>query len=225
MSKYSVFIVLLFVSLSVFAQERETDVGGIFSLQLNKDLTPRLELSYEAELRLLSNNTGFERATSSIGAEYTIISKKLKAGVFYNYMYVYNSSFRYESRHRYYANLSYKQKISRKVTLSWRSRFQGTYRDENRGEYKINPKYVLRNRLEAEYSISGSRWKPYFSVEATNSLNDPLRNEIYKLRFQGGTSWRLDRTTYLEFYLRADEYLVGEDPRVISVGVGCKKNF
>jgi len=224
-SKYSVFIVFLFFSFSVLGQERETDLGAIFSVQLNKDLNRFLEISFDEEVRLLTNNNVFERLKSDIGIDCKII-KGLKAGVYYNYIYMYNnSSFLYESRHRYYANLSYKYGLNRKITLSWRTRFQGTYRDENRGEYKINPKYVLRNKLEAEYNILGTRWKPYLSAEATNTLNDPLGNEIYKLRFQGGTSWRLDRTTYLEFYLRADEYLTGEDPRVISIGVGCKKNF
>ena len=224
MLKYPVFIVLLLISLSVLGQERETDVGGIFSVNLNKDITSRWGLSFEEEARVLSNNTGFERLSSSVGLEYTII-KKLKAGVYYNYLYMYNSNYHYENRHRYYANLSYKYGVNRKLTLAWRTRFQGTYRDESRGMYKVNPKYVLRNRLEAEYNILGTRWKPYFSVEATNSLNDPLGNEIYKLRFQGGTSWRWDRTTYLEFFLRADEYLIWPDPRVLSIGIGYKKNF
>ena len=223
-SKYSIFIVLLFFSFPLLGQERETDLGAIFSVRLNKDLNRFFGLSFEEEIRLLTNNAGFDRLKSDIGIDYTIV-KGLKVGVFYNYIYVYNSDFLYESRHRYYANLSYKYGVNRKLTLTWRTRLQATYRDETRGEYKINPKYVLRNRLEAEYNILGTRWKPYLSAEATNTLNDPLGNEIYKLRFQGGTSFRLDRTTYLEFYLRADEYLTGQDPRVISIGVGCKKNF
>ena len=225
MSKYSsIFIVLLFISLSALGQERETDMGAIFTVRLNKDLNRFFGLSFEEEVRLLTENTGFDRLMSDVGIDYTIV-KGLKAGVFYSYIYLYNNNFLYEGRHRYYANLSYKYGANRKLTLTWRTRFQGTYRDENRGEYKINPKYILRNKLEAEYNILGTRWKPYLSAEVTNTLNDPLGNEIYKLRFQGGTSWRLDRTAYLEFYLRADEYLTGQDPRVISIGMGYKKNF
>ena len=225
MLKHPVFIiVLLLFSLPLLGQERETDVGGIFSVQLNKDLNKRTAISLDEEVRLLSNNTGFERFTSGVGIEYNII-KKLKAGVFYNFMYMYNNNFLYEIRHRYYVNLSYKQKIDRKISLTWRTRFQGTNRDETKGEYKTNPKYVLRNKLEADYNIPGSRWKPYFSVEATNSMNDPLGNEIYRLRFQGGTNWRLDKTNYLEFFVRWDEYIVMPDPRVVSIGVGYIAKF
>jgi len=222
--KHPVFIVLLLFSLPLSGQVRETDIGGIFSVQLNKDLNKRTSISFEEEVRLLSNNTGFERSTSGVGIEYNII-KKLKAGVFYNFMYMYNNNFLYEIRHRYYVNLSYKQKINRKISLTGRTRFQGTNRDETRGEYKTNPKYVLRNKLEADYNIPGSRWEPYFSVEATNSLNDPLGNEINRLRFQGGTGWRLNKTTYLEFFVRWDEYSVMPDPRVVSIGVGYIAKF
>ena len=223
-SKYSVFILLLFVSSSVWGQDRETDLGAILSAEFSKKLNRHFELSLEQELRLLTNNAGFSRSTSSVGMDYTIV-KGLKTGVYYNYMYLYNSNFLYESRHRYHANLSYRHRVNRNLSLALRTRFQGTYRDENRGEYKINPKYVLRNRLKAEYNLRGTGWKPYLSTEVTNTLNDPLGNEIYKLRFQGGTSWRWDKRTSLDFYVRADEYLPREDARVISIGVGYNRNF
>ena len=224
MSKYLSVILLLFISLSIFGQERETDFGAAFSVQLNKDILRYWGISFENEARLKSNYTELERLTSGIGIDYKIV-KGLKAGVSYNFLYLYNSSFRYECRHRYSAHLSYKYDLSRKWTLSWRTRFQSTYRDEDRGEYRINPKYVLRNRLKAEYNILGTPFKTYLSAEAANLLNDPLGNEIYKLRFEGGTSWRLDRTNTLEFFLRVDESLVWPDPRMISIGIGYNKNF
>jgi len=208
----------------MFGQKPETDIGGIISAQFNKKLNKHFELGFEEEVRLVSNNTGFNRLSSGMGLEYTII-KRLKCSVFYNYMYMYDGKNNYESRHRYYINLSYKRALNRKLTLAWRTRFQGTYRDEDRGMYKINPKYVLRNRMEAEYSILGTRWKPNLSMEASYSLNDPMGNEFYKLRFQGGTSWRLDRTTYLDFFVRADKYLTEKNQQIISLGVGYKKNF
>ncbi len=217
-------ILLLLVSFALVAQERETYMGAIFSLEFQKDIFRKTGISFEEELRLMDNQANFDRLASTVGIDYSIISKKLKAGIYYCYIYMFNNDFMYENRHRYYLSLSYKEPVGR-FDLSWRVRAQGTYRDENRGSYKINPKYVLRNKLQAEYSIFGSPWKPYLSCELTNSLNDPLGNEIYKIRFQGGTSWRLDRTTYLEFFLRADEYFFGEDPRVFSIGAGYKKSF
>jgi len=217
---------LLLVSVALLAQEkRETDVGSSFSVELKKGLGQKFDVSLEEELRLLTNNNnGFDRWVSTVGVDYSIISKKLKAGLYYSHLYRYNSNNYYENRHRYYFSLIYKESFG-KYTVSWRGRVQGTYRDENWGEYKINPKYVWRNKLEIEYLIRGSRWKPYLFTETTHTLNDPLGNEITKLRFQGGTSWRLDRTTYLEVFLRWNEYLVMPDPRVVAIGIGYKKNL
>ena len=216
---------MLLFSVVLLAQEKETDFGAMFSVELKKKLGQKFDISLEEEFRLLTNNNnGLDRLGSTVGVDYSIISKKLKAGLYYSHLYRYNSNDYYENRHRYYFSLIYKESIGR-YTVSWRGRVQGTCRDGNRGNYKINPKYVLRNRLEIEYSAPWSRWNPYFFTEATNTLNDPLGNEIYKLRFQGGVNWRLDRTTYLEFFLRWNEYLVMPNPRVMAIGIGYKKNL
>ena len=217
-------IVFFLFSGVLLAQERETDIGSMLSLELGKKLGRKFEVSLTEDIRLLANNNGFDRWASTVGADYSIISKKLKAGLSYSYLYLSNSDYYYESRHRYFFSLIYKESFG-KYTVSWRGRVQGTLRDENTGQYKINPKYIWRNKLEIDYSIPGSPWKPYFFTETSNTLNDPLGNEIYKIRFQGGATWRLDRTTYLEFYLRWNEYLIMPDPRVVIIGIGYKKSF
>ncbi len=217
--RFSIFLILFpFVA---YAQERETFFGSSLSLEIEKELTQKLDISFEEELRLLADLNFYDRLMSDIGLNYSLIDKQLKIGAHYCYIHMFNTDFLYENRHRYYLFLSYKHDIN-KFTLSWRGRLQGTYRDESRGAYKINPKYALRNKFEVAYSIFGSPWKPYLSCELTNSIHDPLGDELYKMRMQGGASWRLDRTTYLEFFLRTDEYFIGNDPRVISVGVGYK---
>ncbi len=217
-------LIFLCFPLQFWGQQRETDVGTSLSVEISKSLNRFFDLSLEEELRLVSNNSGFDRLSSTIGVDYSMLDRKLKAGIYYSYLYLYNSDFYYENRHRYYASLSYKESVG-SFTLSWRGRFQTTCRDEDRGEYKINPKYVLRNKLDVEYTIFGSPWKPFVSAEIFNTLNDPYQNEIYKIRFQTGTSWRINRSDYMEFFLRADEYFVGKDPRVFSVGAAFKKKF
>jgi hypothetical protein len=156
---------------------------------------------------------------TSLGADYSIISKRLKAGAYYCFIYTYNSDFYYETRHRFYLSLSYKQPLG-DFTLSWRGRFQGTNRDESRGQYKINPKYVLRNKLDLEYSIFGSPWTPYISADFSTLTNDPMGNELYRIRYQGGVNWRLNRTDYMKFFVRFDDNFPGKEPNVISLGVG-----
>jgi hypothetical protein len=219
------FLLLLF-SLSSFAQsQRATDAGASFSLVAEKDLSRFLTLAMDEEVRIVDNNIGFDRSVTSLGLDYSLFDKKVKIGAYYAFIYLYNNDFLYEPRHRYYLNLSYKETFEPFI-FSWRGRLQGTYRDENRGAYKINPKYVMKNKFEATYTIWGSPWRPYLSCDFSTSLNNPtLEYELLRIRYEGGVNWRLDRTTYLEFFLRWDEYLSDTDSRKLSIGVAYKMKF
>jgi hypothetical protein len=217
-------VVLFFFVFAVAtsAQSRkETDGGAAFSFELEKECSRFLSLSAEEEVRLISNNTGFDRSVTSLGADYTLIGKRLKIGAYYAFIYLYNNDFLYEPRHRAYINILYKETIA-PFTLSWRGRLQSTYRDEDRGAYRINPKYVLKNRIQAEYSIWGSPWKPFLSCELSNALNDPESNAPTRIRYQGGVSWRLNRTDHLDFFIRFDQRTSGKEPNAISLGVKYK---
>ncbi len=219
--KFAILLLLLSFSLTGFAQEKkEIDFGSSLSFELQKDITRQITLTAEEEVRIITNNNhGFERSTTTFGADYSIIPKQLKIGFDYGFMYRYNSDYYYEVRHRPSVLLSYKQSFG-DYTISWRGRFQGTFRDESRGEYKINPKYVVRNKIDIEYTIFGSPWTPYISADLSYTTNDPMGNELYRIRWQGGTTWRINRTDYMKFFLRYDQNLSLKDPDIISLGVG-----
>ncbi|GHT01858.1 hypothetical protein FACS189421_14500 [Bacteroidia bacterium] len=170
---------------------------------------------------MVDNSIGFDRSVTSAGIDYALFDKKLKLGAYYAFIYLYNDDRLFEPRHRYYFNLSYRETVN-SFTLSWRGRVQGTYRDENHGEYKTNPKYGLKNRIQVEYSIFGSPWKPFASCELSNELYNPLGNEWTRIRYQGGVAWRLNRTDYLDFFVRYDHYTDRREPQVLSIGVGYK---
>jgi len=219
-------ILLFFLPISAFAQvERETDLGGTFAIELEKDFMRNLSLSFEEEVRLVTNSIGFDRNMATLGLNYSFLKKRFKVGLAYCNIHLYNDSKHYyENRHRYYATLSYKQPLG-DFTLSWRGRLQGTYRDENRGEYKINPKYVLRNKIDLDYTIFGSPWKPFVSADFSNTTNDPMGDYLYRIRYQSGVNWRINRTESMEFFLRFDHYLADEDPHVFAIGVSFKKKL
>lgn len=221
MKQLTAILLLCLLPLLSRAQSRETDAGAFFAFELQKRLTRAFTLSVEEEIRLVSHSNPFDRNMLTVGADYAFFDRRLKVGASYCHIYLYNTDYYYEHRHRYYAFLSYKQPLG-DFTLTWRGRFQGTNRDEERGEYRINPKYVLRNKLDLEYSIFGSPWTPFVSAEAANTLNDPRGNEIYRIRYQLGASLRLNRTDFIEFFLRFNHYLVDKDPNLFGVGVSYK---
>ena len=215
---FGCFLFLGFSAFSFAQTEKETNLGTSLSLVLQKDFSRFLTWEIEQELRLINNNTGFERSVTATGLDYTLFAKRVKIGAYYAFMYLYNNSLLYEPRHRYYFNLSYKQPLN-DFTLSWRGRFQSTFRDEDRGRYKVNPKQVLKNKFEIEYTIFGSPWKPYFSFDFSTFLNDPVMGHtLTKIRYQGGVNWRMNRTDYMEFFLRYDDYQMASDNNALFVG-------
>jgi hypothetical protein len=219
-------LLFLLLALSSFAQTpRETNLGATLSMEAEKDLSRFFSLIVEEEVRFIDNNVAFDRSVTSLGIDYALFDRKVKIGVYGAFLYLYNNDHLFEPRLRHYLNLSYRETFEPFILL-WRGRLQGTYRNENRDEYKINPKYVMKNKMEVAYLIWGSPWKPYFSCDFSTSLNDPVKGyELMRMRFQAGTNWRLDRTTYLDFFLRFDKYLADDDPHALSLGATYKVKF
>jgi hypothetical protein len=213
---------LSLLDVTVSAQSRkESDLGAVLSLELEKEYSRFFSLSIEEEIRLINNNTGFDRSVTSLGANWTLPGGKLKTGAHYAFLYKYNDDHLYEPRHRIRLSVHYRE-ILEPLTLSWRGRLQSTYRDENRGAYRVNPRHVLKNRIRAEYAIWGSPWKPAVSCELSNDLNDPKSNAPTRIRYQGGVSWRLNRTDYLDFFIRFDRHTSGEDADALFLGIEYK---
>ena len=217
---------LLFYFLPAFSQsEKETRLGTIMAVEVEKDLIRNLSGVLEEEVRLVNNRIGFDRSVTTLGLDYSLFNKKAKVGVYYAYIHLYNSDYYFEPRHRFYMNVSYKETVEPFI-FSWRGRLQTTYRDENIGSYKINPKNIMKNKVEIAYTIWGSPWKPYVSCDISTLLNDPIEGYgLTRFRFTGGAIWRLNRTTYLDFFLRYDNEMDQRDPNGFSFGVSYKIKF
>lgn len=213
--------ILLLIALPAAAQgERSTGYGASMAVEVSKDIGRFFSVSAEEELRLISRPNGFERNVTSFGLDYAVFDRRLKFGLYYAFIYLYNNDQLYEPRHRSYFNISYKETCE-PFTFSWRGRVQGTTRDECRGRYKTNPKYGMKNRLQVEYTLWGSPWKPFVSCDLSNDLNNPAGNALTRFRYQGGVTWRLNRTDYLEFFGRYDQYTDAREENVLSLGVKC----
>jgi hypothetical protein len=195
--------------------------GASLSVSVEKRLSRYFDLNTENEVRFLNSSIGFERNVITAGLDYSLLNRKLKIGGYYALLYLYNNDRLFEVRHRYYLNLSYKEIVDQ-WTFSWRGRWQTTHRNENRDNYKINPKQVLKNKFQIEYSVWGKPWRPFISCDLYNDLNNPEGNYLTRIRYQGGASWRLNRTDYIDFFARYDQYLDSRESAVLSLGIGWK---
>ena len=220
------FFLLLLPATVIAESGKETNAGLSLSYEAEKNLIRELNWSIEEEIRLVTNATGFDRSSTTTGLDYAFWKKRMKIGAYYTFLYRYNNKFLYEPRHRYYFNLSLRETLGN-FTLSWRGRVQSTYRQENRGQYKINPKYVMKNKFEVEYSVWGRPWKPFVSCDLSTELNNPMGNDLTRIRTEAGATHRINRTNYITFFFRWDEYLVDFDshPRLLALGVAYRMKF
>lgn len=203
-------------------RERQTEAGLVLSLAAERELRRNLTLGFEEELRLIVASKALRRTDATLGIDYTFRDRRLKIGAAYAFIYLFNEAHVYESRHRFLLNLSYRQALE-PFSFSWRVRLQETLRNEARGSYRVNPRYVMKNKLELAYAVWGKPWKPFLSCDFSTNLNDPeTRYDLVRLRFQAGAAWRINRTTSLELFLRWDEYLKTPDPRLLSLGLAGK---
>ncbi|MDR0698536.1 MAG: DUF2490 domain-containing protein [Tannerella sp.] len=226
MKRITCYLLLVLIPVLASSQsKRDTKEGMSLSVTAEKYLRRNLSLNIEEEIRLQTNRIGFDRTVSAAGLDYNLLNRKAKIGVYYAFIYLYNNDYLFEPRHRFYLNLSYKESIE-SFTVSWRLRVQETVRDEKRGSYRVNPRYATKNKLEVEYVVWGKPWMPFLSCDLSNNLNDPeTRYDFVRLRFQGGVNWRLNRTESLDIFLRWDEHLKADDPRVVSLGINFKMRF
>lgn len=200
---------------------QEDDFGAILSGEVNLPLISRWDASFEQEFIFSNNLTNFSRSKSTVGVDYSLIRKKLKAGFAYSFIRKEEDYSWFETRHRFTMGLTYKEEIKRNLTLSLRSRLQSTLRDESRGDYRINPKYYWRNRLQLNYQMPRLPLKPEVSCEFFYPLNREVSNLIDAWRITAGMEYQWNKRNAVSLYYRVDrEQNVPNPLRAYSVGAG-----
>ena len=192
-----VLVGILFPSFS-FAQSN--DIGAIGSISLSKDFGEKWDAKIEQEFRFNNQLTVFNRSLTSIGVNYLIIRNILTAELDYDYIQQRQNDY-FELRQRSSVALSTQKKISA-FELELRTRGQAIWRDESRGDYKFNPKYVWRNKLECVYTIFGSPLKPLISAEIFCPLNGTNGFYLDGIRVTTGLKYRINQRTSMSFLLR-----------------------
>lgn len=214
-----IFHILLLVSVTWFVpamlQAQTHDVGAIASMSLSKDFG-LLDAKLEQEFRVDHNLNLFDRSLTSLGLSYTIIPKLLKAQADYDFIYRREKEY-FEFRHRSSAALEASVTYN-SFEFEYRTRGQAVWRDESRGDYKFNPRYIWRNKLECNYKIFGSPARPYASAEVFTPINSTHGFYLDGYRFTVGLKYRVSKRTTMQFHLRYDQEVQQADPKSILYG-------
>ena len=224
MKRIQYYILLFFLISSGYlikAAAQLHDVGGMAALSLAKDFGRSASVDLEQEFRFDDSFSSFKRSTTSAGLSYTLIRDLLKASAGYDLQYRNEDNF-YEMRHRFSLALNAERKYMR-YDFKFRTRMQSTYRDENIGDYKFNPKYVWRNKAEVEYSFFQLPLKPYLSGELLCPINSKHGFFADEYRITLGAKYRVSRRNYLDLWLRFDQEIQQVAPEnILYIGVGWK---
>ena len=205
-------VVLLFLSVAVFAQsKRMTDVGSILSAEASVGLGGPFGLSVEEELRFENNCTQFDRWLNSVGVDYSCLHNRMNIGLTADYIRRHNDKDYYENRGRLGLQVTYTEDY-RRFKFQVRSKMVGTFFDERTGEHRVNPRLYWRNRLKVTYQQQNSRFKYALSTELFWLTNDPKKGGLDNLRTVFSVDYRLARRYYLSAFVRMDNDLQVKEP-------------
>lgn len=204
MKKNHIILILatLFLAFTPLSMAQTSDFGAIVSVGLNKKINYKLTAKFEQELRFDNNLRSFDRTLTSVGLDYALIRKVLKAQVDYDFINK-NQQDYYQIRQRASLALCYTKAVN-SLEFDFKTRAQGMWRDERRGDYKINPRLFWRNKVECTYNIFGSPLKPFASAEVFCPLNS--RNGFYMdgCRLVAGAKYRFTSRISTQLYFRYD---------------------
>lgn len=195
---------------------RNTDCGAIVGMDYEMELWNDVELKVEEELRF-ENLYGahLERWLNEVSLETPLtfipwMGNRLHAGLAVGYVRHHTDKGYFDNRLRYGVDLSYRETV-RRFKLSCRTRLLCTYRDEQTGDYHVNPKWYWRNKFQAVYQIPRSRFKYAFAAEFFMRMR-PDGSFIDHVRTTLSLNYRLTRRQSISGLLRMDNELQVKEP-------------
>jgi len=216
-------ISVVFCFIGLYAQTN--DFGVWANADISIKILPKLNATFEEELRTRDNSGTIDRFESSLELSYKF-NKYLKAGGGYSLINYNHPDDYWETRHRYFFFIQGEYSLNR-FTFSLKERYQSTYRvGVSETSTRANPKLYLRSRLMATYDIRKSRFSPYCSAEFYYTLNNPTENQMNKIRYTIGSKFKLNKSSNLNIYYR---YVTKKNTSDIEgdniLGLGYSFNF
>lgn len=193
------------------------DFGGNISVELSKKLSKKVDISLEEEVRLTQNMSHFDRSATTLGADFKLLKKYLKAGVAYSAL-VYNETDYYLLDHRAIASLT-GTAYAGNFEFSLRARYQATFLDESYGNsHKVNPKQIVRGKAEIEYDIAKIKLNPYISAEAYYEI---AKQDCNRFKYSVGAKKKINKHNSVSVGFQFDDKLKSDNYYVL-VGYGYK---
>jgi len=207
------------------------DWGTEFSARGSFRLNRHWQLDAKQKIRLTEHSSTLAKSETAVGLQRAILRSylgsygwRLKLGGSYHFIWRLNNNHYYEPQHRLNLSLG-ASKAWGHWKFSSRTRWQTTFRDEQRSNPRLNPKMYLRERLQISYAFPDRPWAFYANEEFFYRLNDPTAHIVDQLRTSVGAVWQIDRQSSFELFVKSScEIQVANPERLFILGVSYNFN-
>lgn len=191
---------------------------------ISTDITKKLNAGLEYEHRFDKNLTAFEKAFIEPSISYDIV-KDFRFGASYRVALNQTTSRNQKIQQRGSAYLQYRYRFD-DFRVRFRSIIQYGFDDLTNTTSGSNRKLINRNSVQVDYSIFGTRLRPFAKYELFYHINDPRGGIINQQRASIGTQYRLSKSSsFNAFYMFENEMNIARPVNSHILGLGYSYSF
>lgn len=194
------FFIISIVSVRAFSQAIN-DAGLWLSLNIEKKLSKRLELSLTEAYRIKENYTQHNLFYTDLGIAYKPAGF-MKVSLSYRNVQKFRLDETVSFRHRLTMDIALKKKLGHWIP-SFRQRIQTQVKDIYSSETGNIPVWFVRERFELKYDLDRP-FQPYAAVEWRYQLKDPRNMDLNgtwnRVRYTLGFDYKLNEKNALSLY-------------------------
>ncbi|MFK7756461.1 MAG: DUF2490 domain-containing protein [Flavobacteriales bacterium] len=187
MKKALIIIFSIICSSSLYGQQIEVlrDFGIWTGIDLEKKLSPNLNINLEQQVRFYSDVSELDDYIIDLGGKYRLNSN-FKLGLNLRYTYNARRNKTPENNNRYNLDLHYKAKLTKKIQLNYRLRYQQQFTDLfSREKEASGIRSAVRNKLRIRFKLNDTH-KLHTSAELFRRMETFREPYFNQLRFYLG---------------------------------------
>ncbi len=214
---------ILFLSVACVAQGQQWDFLTWHSLKAGGELTKKISLSVEQQVRLNQNSLHFDETFTDVELGYDL-PKGFDVSAAYRFSWALDKNQTLFNRHRYSIDIGYAEKIW-KLKTKFRARFQhrpSASLFNDRLEPDDSPMFV-RLKLSVEYTKL-KKWTPGLAFEAFIRVEDPNQAGAQKFRYRAFLNYNLPKRQEVGLFYILETDHAGYTPVFASI-VGINYSF
>lgn len=179
------------------------DAGFWGTLTLQKNLTRRLSLGFDQEIRLRENYQRLNLFYSNIGLAYKL-NKNFKTEISYRSIEKYRLDYSVSFRHRLMFDLTGKFKTNQFMFFG-RFRYQTEVQDFYSSRKGKIPENFIRLKGEVKANMN-RRYSPYFSAETRFQITSPrgrmpdYNMGFHRIRYMAGIEYEINKRNLVNIY-------------------------